>query len=237
MKPEYDAIAAAGFVLQLDCPDLAMARHTGFQELDAKEFLRRATSRRGAERRGRAISRPTQCGCTSAGATTKGRTIHDIPLEEISPIVLRAQARGDSFEAANPRHGTNGASSRTRSCPTDKVLVPGVHRVDNELRRAPGARRRSSIVQFADLVGRERVHRGHGLRLRHVRRVRARDPGIAYKKLAALVEGAARATRELLATRRAQLGDGVALLGELGDRGVDLRLREKSLMSRPWTIS
>ena len=40
MKPEYDAIAAAGFVLQLDCPDLAMARHTGFQELGEAEFLR-----------------------------------------------------------------------------------------------------------------------------------------------------------------------------------------------------
>jgi 5-methyltetrahydropteroyltriglutamate--homocysteine methyltransferase len=42
MKPEYDAIVAAGFILQLDCPDLAMARHTGFQELSEAEFLKRA---------------------------------------------------------------------------------------------------------------------------------------------------------------------------------------------------
>src|SRR5690606_8480631 len=42
MREEYEAIVAAGFVLQLDCPDLAMARHTGFQELSEAEFLRRA---------------------------------------------------------------------------------------------------------------------------------------------------------------------------------------------------
>ncbi len=42
MRVEYEAIANAGLVLQMDCPDLAMARHTGFQDLTEAEFLRRA---------------------------------------------------------------------------------------------------------------------------------------------------------------------------------------------------
>ena len=76
MKPEYEAIIDAGFVLQLDCPDLAMTRHREFAESPLEDFrrLRRACTSKCSMRRSRTC-RPSACACTSAGATTRGRTI------------------------------------------------------------------------------------------------------------------------------------------------------------------
>ena len=75
MREEYEAIVEAGFVLQIDCPDLAMSRHTAFQDLSEAEFLQaRAVSRRGAQPRAGRHSGRTRCASMSAGATTRART-------------------------------------------------------------------------------------------------------------------------------------------------------------------
>ena len=75
MKTEYRAIVEAGFVLQIDCPDLGSCRNNQYRDLTDDEFRNRspsATSRRSTARS--KACRPTGCGCTSAGATTKART-------------------------------------------------------------------------------------------------------------------------------------------------------------------
>ena len=79
MQEEYEAIAGAGFVLQLDCPDLAMARHTSFQDLSEADFLKRAAFH--VEVLNHALRNvPADVpASTSAGAITKGRTTTTSP--------------------------------------------------------------------------------------------------------------------------------------------------------------
>ena len=124
MRPEYEAIVAAGFELQLDCPDLAMSRHTGYQDLSepsscawSRPMWRRSTPPR-------RTSRPIACACTSAGATTRGRTITTSRSRK-----FRDRAQGAAatilFEAANPRHEHEWIVWRDAAIPDDKMLAPG----------------------------------------------------------------------------------------------------------------
>ena len=123
MREEYEAIAAAGFVLQIDCPDLAMARHTGFQDLTRRAVpAPREFPRRGAERSAAQCSGQRSCACTCAGATTRARTTTTSTCEKVLPIILKAKPAAILFEAANPRHahewvGLEAArGSRTTRC-------------------------------------------------------------------------------------------------------------------------
>jgi len=196
MKPEYDAIAAAGLVLQLDCPDLAMARHTGFQELDEKEFLRRAAYQ--VETLNHAVRdipadamRMHIC-----WGNYEGPHDHDIALEKILAIVLRAKPAGILFEAANPRHRHEVAVWRDAKLPEDKVLIPGCISSTSNYVEHPELIAQQ-LVQFADIVGRERVLAGADCGFGSFAGLARVDSGVVYKKLAALVEGAARASAQL----------------------------------------
>src|SRR5690606_1338435 len=125
MRDEYEAIVGAGFVLQLDCPDLAMARHTGFQELSEAEFLARA--RHQVEALNDAVRNiPAESmRMHICWGNYEGPHDHDIPLEKILDIVLRAKPQAVLFEAANPRHRHEWAVWKAARIPDDKVLIPG----------------------------------------------------------------------------------------------------------------
>jgi 5-methyltetrahydropteroyltriglutamate--homocysteine methyltransferase len=196
MKPEYDAIAAAGFVLQLDCPDLAMAKHTGFQELSEDEFLKRAEYQ--VEALNHAV-RDVPAGLMRmhiCWGNYEGPHDHDIPLEKILPIVLKAKPTGILFEAANPRHRHEWTIWRDAQLPEDKVLIPGCISSTSNYVEHPELVAQQ-LVQFADIVGRERVIAGTDCGFGSFAGIARVDAGIAYKKLRALVEGAERATAAL----------------------------------------
>jgi 5-methyltetrahydropteroyltriglutamate--homocysteine methyltransferase len=200
MKPEYDAIAAAGFVLQLDCPDLAMARHTGFQELSEEEFLRRAEQ--GVEALNYAV-RDIPAGLMRmhiCWGNYEGPHDHDIPLEKVLGIVLKAKPSGILFEAANPRHRHEWAVWAEAKLPEDKVLIPGCIMSTSNYVEHPELIAQQ-LVQFADIVGRERVIAGTDCGFGTFAGTGRVDAGIAYKKLASLVEGAARASDRLWGRR------------------------------------
>lgn len=196
MKPEYDAIASAGFVLQLDCPDLAMARHTGFQELDEKEFLRRAEAQVEALNHAVRDIPAEAMRMHICWGNYEGPHDHDIALEKILPIVLKAKPAGILFEAANPRHRHEWTVWRDAKLPDDKVLIPGCISSTSNYVEHPELVAQQ-LVQFADIVGRERVLAGTDCGFGSFAGLSRVDPGIAYKKLAALVEGAARASARL----------------------------------------
>jgi len=196
MKPEYDAIAAAGFVLQLDCPDLAMAKHTGFQELDEKEFLRRAGTQVEALNHAVRDIPADAMRMHICWGNYEGPHDHDIALEKILAIVLRAKPAGIQFEAANPRHRHEWTVWRDAKLPDDKILIPGCITSTSNYVEHPELIAQQ-IVQFADIVGRERVLAGTDCGFGSFAGLGRVDPGIAYKKLAALVEGAARASARL----------------------------------------
>jgi 5-methyltetrahydropteroyltriglutamate--homocysteine methyltransferase len=196
MRAEYEAIVAAGLVLQLDCPDLAMSRHTGFQELTEEEFLRRA------EHHVEVLNHALRNVPASAvrmhvcWGNYEGPHDHDIPLERILPILLKAKPQAISFEASNPRHAHEWAVWRDARLPDDKVLIPGVLDSSTNFVEHPElvAQR---IRTFAGIVGRERVLAGTDCGFGTFAGYGKVDPEVAFKKLRSLVEGAQIATTGL----------------------------------------
>ena len=196
MKSEYDAIATAGFVLQLDCPDLAMARHTGFQDLTEQEFLRRAEYQVEALNRAVADIPADAMRLHVCWGNYEGPHDHDIPLQKILSIVLKAKPAGILFEAANPRHRHEWAIWRAAKLPDDKVLIPGCITSTSNYVEHPELVAQQ-ICQYADIVGRDRVIAGTDCGFGTFAGLGRVDPDIAYKKLASLAEGAALATKRL----------------------------------------
>ncbi len=196
MRAEYEAIVAAGIVLQLDCPDLAMSRHTGFQDLSEEQFVHRAAHH--VEALNHAL-RNIPAGAVRmhvCWGNYEGPHDHDIPLEKILPILLRAKPQAISFEASNPRHAHEWAVWRAAALPDDKVLIPGVLDSSTNFVEHPElvAQR---ICTFADIVGRERVLAGTDCGFGTFAGYGKIDPGVAFKKLRSLVEGARIATARL----------------------------------------
>jgi 5-methyltetrahydropteroyltriglutamate--homocysteine methyltransferase len=196
MQEEYEAIVAAGFVLQLDCPDLAMARHTGFQELSEAEFLARAEYQVEALNRAVANIPARQMRMHICWGNYEGPHDHDIGLEKILRIVLRAKPAAILFEAANPRHRHEWTIWRDAPLPDDRILVPGCIMSTTNYVEHPELIAQQ-ICQFADIVGRERVIAGTDCGFGTFAGLWRVAPAIAYKKLKALAEGAAIASRRL----------------------------------------
>jgi 5-methyltetrahydropteroyltriglutamate--homocysteine methyltransferase len=196
MKPEYDAIVLAGLDLQLDCPDLAMARHTGFQELSDAEFLRRAAYQVEALNHAVRDIPAERMRMHICWGNYEGPHDHDIALEKILAIVLKAKPAGILFEAANPRHRHEWAVWRDAELPDDKILIPGCISSTSNYVEHPRLIA-EQLVQYADIVGRERVIAGTDCGFGSFAGYSRVDPAIAYKKLRALTEGAALATDAL----------------------------------------
>jgi 5-methyltetrahydropteroyltriglutamate--homocysteine methyltransferase len=196
MRTEYEAIVAGGLLLQLDCPDLAMARHTGFQELSEEEFLRRAEHQ--VEVMNHALRNiPAQSlRMHVCWGNYEGPHDHDIPLEKVLGTLLRAKPSAIAFEAANPRHAHEWTVWKSAAVPDDKILIPGLLTSTSNYVEHPElvAQR---IELFADIVGRERVIAGTDCGFGTFAGIGKMDADISYKKLAALVEGAALASRRL----------------------------------------
>jgi 5-methyltetrahydropteroyltriglutamate--homocysteine methyltransferase len=196
MRVEYEAIVAAGLLLQLDCPDLAMARHTGFQDLSEAEFLRRAAHQ--VEVLNHALRNiPSESlRMHVCWGNYEGPHDHDIPLEKVLGIILRAKPAGIAFEASNPRHAHEWKVWQSADIPEDKVLIPGLlTSTSNYVEHPELVAQRLEL--FAAIVGRERVIAGTDCGFGTFAGIGKMDAGISYKKLAALVEGAALASRRL----------------------------------------
>lgn len=196
MKEEYEAIVAAGFILQVDCPDLAMARHTGFQELSETEFLKRAELHVDALNHALAQIPADSVRMHVCWGNYEGPHDHDIALEKIVPIVLRAKPRAVLFEAANPRHQHEWVVWRDTQIPEDKILVPGLIEPCSATVEHPElvAQR---IALFTEIAGRDRVIAGTDCGFGTFAGMGKLEPEMVYKKLRSLVEGAAIASARL----------------------------------------
>jgi 5-methyltetrahydropteroyltriglutamate--homocysteine methyltransferase len=198
MREEYAAIAAAGFILQIDCPDLAMSRHTGFQDLSEADFLKRVTFHVEVLNHALGAIPPDRVRMHVCWGNYEGPHTHDVDLAKIIGIVLGARVQGIALEAANPRHEHEWALWTELRLPDDKLLLPGVIDTSTNYVEHP-ALVAQRIVRFARAVGRERVIAntdcGFGTAAGHGKL----DPGVVYLKLGALVEGAALASKQLWA--------------------------------------
>jgi 5-methyltetrahydropteroyltriglutamate--homocysteine methyltransferase len=198
LKIEYEAIAAAGFLLQVDCPDLAMARHTMFQDLEERAFIARAEFHVEALNHALAQVPKDQVRIHVCWGNYEGPHDHDIELARILPTVLKVKARAISFEASNPRHEHEWAAWRDARVPADLLLIPGVlDSCSNYVEHPELVAQR--IERFAQVVGRERVLAGSDCGFGTFAGYGKVDGGIAFKKLRSLAEGAALASRRLWA--------------------------------------
>jgi 5-methyltetrahydropteroyltriglutamate--homocysteine methyltransferase len=196
MREEYEAIVAAGFVLQIDCPDLAMARHTGFQDLTEAQFLRRANFHVEALNEALRNVPAERLRMHVCWGNYEGPHDHDIDVEKVMPILLRAKPSAILFEAANPRHAHEWLVWKQASIPDDKVLVPGLlTSTSNYVEHPEFIAQRIGV--FADIVGRERVLAGTDCGFGTFAGIGKMDAEISYAKLAALAEGARRASERL----------------------------------------
>lgn len=194
MRPEFEAIAAAGFDLQLDAPDIAMAAHTGFQNLGEKEFLERAEQNIEALNAATANIPRERMRLHICWGNYEGPHDFDIPLEKIIAIVLKARPAQLLFEAANPRHEHEWTVWRDAKLPSDTVLVPGlIDTCSNYIEHPELIAQR--IERYAAIVGAERVIAGTDCGFGTFAGYGKIDPIVTWKKLAALREGADIAAR------------------------------------------
>jgi 5-methyltetrahydropteroyltriglutamate--homocysteine methyltransferase len=200
MRPEYEAIVAAGFVLQLDSPDLGLGRHMMYKDRSEGDYLvliaqhvevlNHALRNVPAER-----VRMHVCWGNYEGPHT-----HDVEMRTILPVLTQAKPQGLLFETANPRHQHDWQAFRDLAAlvPDDRVLIPGVIDSTTNFVEHPEVVAQR-IDQFAQIVGRERVIAGTDCGFSTFAGFGAVDPDIVYAKLAALAEGAVRASERLWA--------------------------------------
>jgi 5-methyltetrahydropteroyltriglutamate--homocysteine methyltransferase len=195
MRAEYEAIAKAGFVLQLDCPDLAMGRHIQFHDADLKTFRKAAEMNIAAMNHATANIPAEQLRIHVCWGNYEGPHHYDVPLADVIDLVFKARATYISFEAANPRHAHEWTLFQTLKLPDGKVLIPGVIESKSNFIEHPEliAQR---IARYAKLVGRENVMAGSDCGYGTWVGQAAVDADVVWAKLAALAEGARIASRE-----------------------------------------
>ena len=196
LKKEYDIISSYGVHLQVDCPDLAMGRHTRFKNLDDNEFLARIdTNIRVLNHALEAID-AARCRVHICWGNYPGTHHCDIGLKEILPHIVSVKAKFISLEASNHRHAHEWSVFDELALPEDKVLMPGVIDTSSNAVEHPDlvAQR---ISNFAKIIGPERVIGSTDCGFATTASAASVSGEVAWMKLASLVEGARRAGRQL----------------------------------------
>ena len=195
MQYEYEAIAGAGLVLQLDCPDLGMGRHVQYAQLPLEEFRKKA--RLHIEALNHAVRNipPEQMRMHLCWGNYEAPHQMDVPLADIIDVVFLARPSAISFEAANPRHAHEWAVFEKVKLPDGKMLIPGVLESKSNFIEHPEliAQR---IGRYAKLVGRENVMAGSDCGYGTWVGQAAVDPDVVWGKMAAMAEGARLASKQ-----------------------------------------
>jgi 5-methyltetrahydropteroyltriglutamate--homocysteine methyltransferase len=196
MRDEYEKIANSGILLQLDCPDLAMGRHSRFKNLSEEEFLRHANVQVDALNHALANVPADRVRLHICWGNYEGPHTHDIPLTTVLPLLFRAKPQALLIEGGNPRHDHEWAVWKTHKLPEDKILIPGVIDTSTNFVEHPElvAQR---ITRYAESIGRERIIAGTDCGLGTFAGFGPVHPQIAWAKLQTLAEGAAIATKQL----------------------------------------
>lgn len=189
MREEYETIVDAGFYLQLDCPDLAMSRHTGYQDATEEEFLKIAAANVEALNAATANISPERMRMHVCWGNYEGPHDHDIALEKVIDIVIKARPATVLFEAANPRHEHEWKVWKDAKLPDWKILAPGmIDTCSNYVEHPELIAQR--IERFADIVGADRVVASTDCGFGTFAGYGKIDPIVTWRKLRNLREGA-----------------------------------------------
>ena len=196
MCAEYEGIVEAGFLLQIDSPDIGMGRHTIFRDKSDDEYLRLANLHIEVLNHALRNIDADRVRLHVCWGNYEGPHNHDVPMELVLPIALKADAKALLFESSNPRHAHEWTVFRDSKIPDDLILVPGViDSTTNFIEHPQLVAER--ICRFADIVGRERVIAGTDCGFGTFADHGAVDADVVFAKLAALEEGARIASGEL----------------------------------------
>jgi 5-methyltetrahydropteroyltriglutamate--homocysteine methyltransferase len=198
MRHEYESIARAGAVVQLDCPDLAMGRHSAYAKLDLPAFRKRIALNIEALNHAVRNIPAERLRMHLCWGNYPGPHHCDVPLADIIDLVWKAKPSTILFEAANPRHAHEWTLFDSVSVPEGKVLCPGVIECQSNYIEHPEVVAQR-IERYAQRVGRERVMAGVDCGFSIHAGMRGIDPDVVWGKLAALAQGAEIASRRLWA--------------------------------------
>ncbi len=195
LRHEYETIASQGITLQIDCPDLAMGRHTQYAHLDLNGFRDRMALHIEALNRAVANIPAEQLRMHMCWGNYPGPHHCDVPFKDIIDLVWQAKPHAILFEAANPRHAHEYELFESVKLPEGKVLIPGVIECQSNYIEHPDlvAQR---IARYANLVGRDNVMAGVDCGFSIHAGSGGVDPSVAFAKLAALAEGAKIASKQ-----------------------------------------
>ena len=189
MKTEYDEITKNDLLLQIDCPDLALARHMTFKNVSDEEFLVRAEKQ--IECLNEAIKDidASKLRMHICWGNYEGPHIHDIGLEKILPIALKANIQTYLIEASNPRHAHEWQVFENIKLPNDKVIVPGViDSTSNFVEHEELVKNR--IIQYSKVIDKDQLMAGSDCGFSTFAGFGNVDENIVYKKFESLVAGA-----------------------------------------------
>ena len=198
MRAEYEGLTQAGLLIQIDAPDMAMGRHTMYRDRSEDDFVGLAA--RHIEVLNHALRNvpADRIRMHVCWGNYEGPHTHDVPMEKLLPVVMKAKPQAILFEAANPRHAHEWKVFRDMKSivPEDKILVPGVLSTTTNYVEHPElvAER---LENLANVVGRERVIAGTDCGFGTFAGFGPVDPDIVWLKLKSLVDGAAIASRRL----------------------------------------
>ena len=188
MKLEYEEIVSAGIHLQLDCPDLALARHMTFKDLSEEDFLKRAEKQ--IEFLNQSIENIPQSNIRMhiCWGNYEGPHSHDISLEKILPLILKANVGTYLLESSNPRHSHEWEAFEGIKLPQDKIVAPGVIDSTTNFIEHPEVVK-NRIIQFSKVIDKNQLMAGTDCGFSTFAGFGNVDENIAYKKLESLVMG------------------------------------------------
>ena len=196
MKVEYDAIHHAGFLLQVDCPDLAMSRHIQFARSSTAEFRKVAELHVEALNHALRDVPPDRARLHLCWGNYEGPHHHDIALADIIDVVLKARPMAISYEASNPRHEHEFKVFKDLKLPAGRILIPGViDSTTNFIEHPEVVAMR--ICNLAGVVGRENVIAGTDCGFATFAGFSRVVTSITWAKFRAMADGAQIASREL----------------------------------------
>jgi 5-methyltetrahydropteroyltriglutamate--homocysteine methyltransferase len=198
MREEYEEIANAGLILQLDCPDLAMAKNMWFADKTLEEFRRLASEHVEALNDATRNIDPDRMRMHVCWGNSETPHHRDVALSDIVDIILSARPNGISLEAANPRHQHEWRVFEGRTLPDGKVLIPGVLDTTTNFVEHPEVVAQR-LANYVRVVGQEHVIAGTDCGFGTAIGLEMVDRNVVWAKFQAMVEGAQIATKQLAA--------------------------------------
>jgi 5-methyltetrahydropteroyltriglutamate--homocysteine methyltransferase len=196
MQAEYEAIANAGFILQIDAPDIGMGRHMQFRHLSVPEYRKIAEMHIAALNHATRNIAPERMRMHICWGNYDGPHHHDIEFKDLIDLVLKMRPLALSMEGGNPRHEHEWKLWKDRDLGREIVLLPGVinsvtHRIEHPELIA------DRLFRYAECVGRENVIASTDCGMSSQAGHSKVDPDIGWEKYRSMAAGAKLASQRL----------------------------------------